>query len=74
MHDDQTYPKPRRRHGRQRFNTQMEIESLRTCLTFFISTAERLDNTDWTSSTSYSSSLSPEEILHGKREDEDGDK
>ena len=65
-HDVQTYPKPLRRHGRRRINTQVESESLRTCFKFFISTAERLDNTDWTSSTSYSSSLSPEEILHGK--------
>ena len=64
MHDVQTYPKPLRRHGRRRINTQVESESLRTCFKFFISTAERLDNTDWTSFTSYSSSLSPEEILH----------
>ena len=64
MHDDQNYPKPRRRrHGRRRINTQMEIESLRTLLTFSLSTAERLDNTDWTLSTTYSSSLSPEEKI-----------
>ena len=38
MHDDQTYLK----RGRRRNNTQMDIESLRTCLTFFTtqSTAE----------------------------------
>ena len=51
------YPKQLRgcRHGRRQINTQIELESFRTCLTFIItkSTTERLDK------TFYSSSLSP---------------
>ena len=49
----------------------MENESLRTCLTFFIttqSTAERPDK------PIYSNSLSTEEILRDKRDDEEGEK
>jgi hypothetical protein len=52
MHDDLNIPSDddedeEDRRRRRRINTQMEIESLRTCSTFFItqSTAERLDKT-----------------------------
>ena len=44
MHGDQTYPKRTWTTTWQTTNQrQMEIEYLRTCLTFFISMAERLD-------------------------------
>ena len=74
MHDDHNIPSDRgrrgRRHGGRRINIRIVIESLRMCSTLFITKARR---NDWRKLV-YSSSLPPEGILHGKREDEDGDK
>ena len=69
MHDDHNIPNDRgrrgRRHGGRPINIRMEIESAQH------SSLRKARRKDWRKLV-YSSSLPPEGILHGKREDEDG--
>ena len=59
--------------GRRRINTQMEMETLRTCLPVTLISSYKARRNDWIKPIN-SSLLFPEEILHDKMEVEDGDK